>query len=279
MSGDFDTAELDTFSGDDYADTDVDTTAEHGGAVGSLDSVASYLLGDEGALDGVGDKDDSGERTAGSKDFIVRRHDDPDQPAPREKPMDNPSMPLDRSQDIQTNQQIMAQADNNYQNIQEMLMRGEITPQQAQQMHAENGARWFEARHNAMEAELEMRDREIFMRESHQKMTEMIPDWGDMQKREQMQKAGVQFLRDTGFSQQEIGELDDPRAAAVVMKAMHFESENKRLQLENAKLKQERRNRQRGLKEAQRHSGRGSPTKQRASIDRVADILLGGDGK
>ena len=70
------------------------------------------------------------------------------------------------------------------------------------------------------------------MRESHAKMTEMIPDWGDVQKREQMQKAGVQFLRDTGFSQQEIGELDDPCAAAVVMKAMHFESENKRLALE-----------------------------------------------
>ena len=32
-------------------------------------------------------------------------------------------------------------------------------------MHAENGARWFEARHNAMEG-IEMREREIFMRDS-----------------------------------------------------------------------------------------------------------------
>lgn len=272
---DYDTDIDGDISFNDEMGTEADTHGEHGGAQSAVDDVASYLLGDESALKGAGGKSDDGERSAGEKSFIVRRDDDVERPTKNEGVEYKDSMPADTSQEYYNAQQTLQNCNQTFADINEQFNRGELTPDQANWMHQQNAQQFFQAQHAMDNNRIQMLERENFMRNAHSEMERtMGDDWKDPVKREQMGKAGAEYLRQMGFSHEEIAELDDPRAATVLLKSIQAQEENKRLKLELSAAKQKVRNHNRNLKQAQKHSGRGSPQKSQNATDAIADLLI-----
>ena len=271
---DLDIDGIDSFN--DEVGTEADTYGEHGGSQTATDAVADLLMGDDSTLKNAASKKDDGERNAGDKSFIVRRDDDVERPKPRSTGVDyKDSMPEDRSNEYETARQTLERTNQTYADINEQFQRGELTPEQANWMHQQNAQQGFMAQHQMDQARIQMLERENYMRGAHAQMAEaMGDDWKDPEKREAIGKKGAEYLRHMGFSFEEISELDDPRAATVVLKSIQAQEENKRLKVELSAVKQKLRNHNRALKEGQRHSGRGSPQMARSATDAIADLLI-----
>ena len=273
---DYDTEIDGDISFNDEMGSEADTHGEHGGSASATDAVADYLLGDDSTLKNATSKRDDGERSAGDKSFIVRRDDDVDKPASKSGGVEyKQSMPEDRSQEYYNAQQQIEQCNQTMADINERFQRGEIDVNQANFMQQENAKQYFMAQHQLDSSRISILERENFMRNAHSVMEQtMGDDWKDPVKREELGKKGAEYLRQQGFSFEEIQELDDPRAATVLLKSIQAQEENKRLKLELSAAKQKLRNHNRGLREAQKHSGRGSPQKSQNATDAIADLLI-----
>jgi hypothetical protein len=272
---DYDT-DIDDISFNDEMGSEADTYGEHGGSASATDAVADLLLGDDSTLKNAASKNDSGERSAGDKSFIVRRDDDAEKPASRSEGVEyGKTMPEDTSQEYYNAQQTVQNCNQTFADINEQFNRGELTAEQANFMHQQNAQQFFQAQHAMDNTRIQMLERENFMRNAHSVMEQtMGDDWKDPVKREELGKKGADYLRQQGFSHEEIAELDDPRAATVLLKSIQAQEDNKRLKLELSAAKQKLRNHNRGLREAQKHSGRGSPQKSQNATDAIADLLI-----
>ena len=273
---DYDTDIDGDISFNDEMGSEADTHGEHGGSASATDAVADYLLGDDSTLKNAASKRDDGERSAGDKSFIVRRDDDVEKPASKSEGVEyKDSMPADRSQEYYNAQQQIEQCNQTMADINERFQRGEIDVNQANFMQQENAKQYFMAQHQLDSSRISMLERENFMRNAHAEMEKAFPeDWADPTKREILGKKGAEYLRQTGFSFEEIQELDDPRAATVVLQNVKMKEELAQTKLQLSAAKQKLRNHNRGLREAQKHSGRGSPQKSQNATDAIADLLI-----